>query len=44
MAYLADDIVTAVKRLTFLPDASDLSTTDILAMADEEVLPSSPTR
>ena len=24
MAYLADDIVTAVKRLTFLPDASDL--------------------
>lgn len=38
MAYLADDIVTAVKRLTFLPDASDLSTTDILAMADEEVL------
>lgn len=37
MALTCDDLVAAVRRLAFLPDASDLSATDILAMADDEL-------
>jgi len=37
VALTSDDLVAAVRRLAFLPDASDLTSTDILAMADEEL-------
>lgn len=37
MAYTTDDLVAAVRRLAFLPDADDLLTADILALADEEM-------
>lgn len=37
MALTTDDLVTAVRRLCFLPDASDVSASDILAVGDEEM-------
>lgn len=38
MGFTSDDFVASVRRLAFLPDASDITATDILALADEETL------
>ena len=35
MAYSTDDLVTAVRRLAYLPDASDITAAEILTRADE---------
>lgn len=37
MAYTTDDLVTAVRRLAYLPDAGDITAAEILARADEEM-------
>lgn len=37
MAYSTDDLVTAVRRLAYLPDASDITAAEILERADEEL-------
>jgi len=37
MAYTTTDLVTAVRRLAYLPDASDITDVEILARADEEM-------
>lgn len=36
-AYSTDDLVAAVRRLAYLPDASDIDAAEILARADEEM-------
>lgn len=38
MAWTSDDLIASVRRAGFLPDTSDLSSSDILAFADEELL------
>jgi len=38
MAYSTDDLVTAVRRLAYLPDASDITAAEILTRADEELV------
>lgn len=37
MAYTTDDLVSAVRRLAYVPDASDITAAEILARADEEM-------
>jgi hypothetical protein len=37
VAYTTDDLVTEVRRRARLPSASDISSTDILALADQEM-------
>lgn len=37
MAYTTDDLVTAVRRLAYLPDAGDITDAEILSRADEEM-------
>lgn len=37
-AYTTDDLIAAVRRLAYLPDASDITDAEILARADEEMV------